>query len=514
MYPSKSVRRVACAAVLGLCSTAVAADWPMWGGDPSRNMVSLEETGLPASFKAGEYKSDRETIDMATTENVKWVTKMGSQTYGNPTVADGRVYVGTNNDAREDPRFEGDYSIVRCLDEETGEVQWTLTVPKLGAGKVSDWEYLGICSSPAIEGDRVYVVTNLCEVVCLDVNGLSDGNQGFQKEGTYMAAPPDNWGSAEPVEVNKEKDADILWRYDMRKELGVFPHNITSTSPLIVGDKVYTATSNGKDWSHTNTPNPRAPALIALDKETGELVGEEAAGISQRMLHANWSSPAYGEVDGKGMVFFGGGDGYLYAFNPNPVQEGGFGILKQQWRYDVNPEGYRKVTYPRPEGPSEIIATAVFHEGMVYVPIGQDPEHGTGKGNLACVDAATGEEVWTFNELDRSISTVAVHDGLVYATDYTGFIYCLDAETGEQYWEHDTLSHMWGSPFVADDKLFIGNEDGDLLIFQTGQEKNLLNTVNMWDPIYSSPIAANGKLIVATQTQLYAIEKGAGSVSE
>jgi outer membrane protein assembly factor BamB len=439
---------------------------------------------------------------------------MGSQTYGNPTVADGRVYVGTNNDGRDDPRFEGDYSLLRCLDEETGEVLWTLTVPKLGAGKVSDWEYLGICSSPAIDGDRAYVVTNLCEVVCLDVNGLSDGNDGFQKEGTYMAGPPEDWDSAEPVELDEQADADIIWRYDMRDELGVFPHNITSTSPLVLNDKVYAATSNGMDWSHTNTPNPRAPALIALDKKTGELVGEEASGISQRMLHSNWSSPAYGKVDGKGMIFFGGGDGRLYAFNPEPVEENGFGILEEQWRYDVNPDRYREVDYPRPEGPSEIIATAVFHKGKVYVPIGQDPEHGTGQGNLACVDAKTGEEVWTFEELDRSISTVAVHNGLVYATDYTGFIYCLDVDTGEQYWQHDTLSHMWGSPFVADGKLYVGNEDGDLLIFQAGREKNLLNTVNMWDPIYSSPIAANGKLIVATQTQLYAIEKDAEPVSE
>ena len=42
-----------------------------------------------------------------------------------------------------------------CLDEKTGELKWQLVIPKLGAGKVSDWEYIGICSSAAVEGDKV-----------------------------------------------------------------------------------------------------------------------------------------------------------------------------------------------------------------------------------------------------------------------------------------------------------------------------------------------------------------------
>ena len=56
-----------------------------------------------------------------------------------------------------------------CFNEKSGEIEWQLVIPKLGAGKVSDWEYTGVCSSPAIEGNRVYVVTNKCEVVCLDM---------------------------------------------------------------------------------------------------------------------------------------------------------------------------------------------------------------------------------------------------------------------------------------------------------------------------------------------------------
>ena len=79
-------------------------------------------------------------------------------------------------------------------------------------------------------------------------------------------------------------------RAHMREELGVFPHNVSSCSPLIDGDLLYTATSNGVDWSHTNIPAPLAPSLVALDKNTGELVGEDITGVSERVLHASWSS--------------------------------------------------------------------------------------------------------------------------------------------------------------------------------------------------------------------------------
>src|SRR6185503_11509113 len=61
-------------------------DWPMWGGTPDRNMVSSMK-GLPTTW------------DVAAKKNVKWVAALGSQAYGNPVVARGLVFAGTNNEA-------------------------------------------------------------------------------------------------------------------------------------------------------------------------------------------------------------------------------------------------------------------------------------------------------------------------------------------------------------------------------------------------------------------------------
>ncbi len=495
--------------VLVVCSTGFevqAGDWTIWGGDVTRNMSSPAKN-IPVEFEAGEMEADSEEIDLSTTKHVKWAAKLGSQAYGNPTIANGRVFVGTNNESPRDERHIGDRGILMCLDEETGEFLWQLVVPKLGAGKVSDWEYLGICSSPTIDGERIYLVTNRCEVICLDVNGMSNGNDGpFKEEGAYMAGEGNP-----PMEVG-ETDADIIWVFDMRYELGVFPHNITSSSVLVVGDRLYATTSNGQDWSHLNIPSPMAPAIICLDKNTGELLGEEASGISQRLLHSNWSSPAHAEIDGREMIIFGAGDGYCYAFEPEPVEgEDGYAELKEIWRFDCIPEEYREHKYPAANGPSEIIGTPVVYQNRIYVGIGQDPEHGDGVGNFVCIDATkTGDiskdgAIWETQEVSRTISTASIMNDLVFIADYAGKVHCFDAESGKKYWEHDTLSHIWSSTLAVDGKVYIGNEDGYITVLAADREKQVLAEIDMGAPVYSTPVVANGVLYIATQTHLYAI---------
>src|SRR6478735_787595 len=96
------------AALIGGITFTHAEDWPRWGGnDPGRNMYSPAK-GLPDSFDPGKFKKNSEEIDLAATKNVKWVSKLGSQTYGNPSVANGKILVGTNNATPRDPKFKDD----------------------------------------------------------------------------------------------------------------------------------------------------------------------------------------------------------------------------------------------------------------------------------------------------------------------------------------------------------------------------------------------------------------------
>ena len=494
--------------------TAIAQDWTQWGGGPSRNMVSPEQGPLPLDIKGGEKIKGTEDIDPKTTRGVKWIAKIGSQSYGTPTVSNGKILVGTNNESPRDPKHQGDRGVLMCLNEADGSLLWQLVVPKLGAGKVSDWEFLGICSSASVLGDKCYIITNRGEVACLDMEGMANGNQGLQDEGKRMAGPGNP-----PIEPGK-LDADVIWSYDMRAELGVFPHNITSSSPLIAGGKLFVTTSNGVDWSHTNIPAPQAPALIALDLETGELLGEEASGISQNIMHCNWSSPAYAKIDGQEMIIFAAGDGFCYAFDPNAKEDDeGFLVFPELWKFDCNAPEYwkdeegNKIKYATFDGPSECIATPVIDDGKVYISIGQDPEHGEGVGRLSAIDAKTGMLVWEYKDIERSMSTASVApnpdkpgEKLVYVADYRGRLHCVDAKNGRKKWIHDTKSHIWGSTLVADDKVYLGNEDGEITIIDAGQRLKGSWLVEFTSPIYAGPVASNGVLYICTQTHLYAFE--------
>ena len=130
-------------------------------------------------------------------------------------------------------------------------------------------------------------------------------------------------------------------------------------------------------------------------------------------------------------------------------------------------------------------------------------------GNLTCLNAQ-GKEVWSYRKIKRSMSTMAIGDGLLFAANFSGFVYCLDAKTGEEYWIHDTQGHIWSSPLLADGKVYIGNEDGYMTILQAKKQydKEAVTEIDMVSPIYSSAIAANGVLYVATHTHLFAIEAG------
>ena len=249
---------------------------------------------------------------------------------------------------------------------------------------------------------------------------------------------------------------------------------------------------------------------------TSRMLEHAASGLSERIFHSNWSSPAWLGTKETKLAIFGGPDGVLYAFDPKPVPDDEFNVLKLAWKYDCNPPEYRTkdgkpIKYATFEGPSEIISTPVVYDGKVYAAIGQDPEHGEGVGMLSCIDASqtgdlSGKALWTYDKVGRAISTPSIADGLVFQAEYDGDLHCLDAKTGKPYWVHATQSRVWASTLVADGKVFIGTEDGEVAILAAGKEMKHLNTVDFGAPIYSSPIVANDTVYIGTQTHLYAVQ--------
>lgn len=488
MMRTKTITILMVAAVIAVSGPASLAESKKDGGPvmfantPDRNMVS-DEKGVPTKF------------DPKTGLNVKWSVPLGSQSYGGPIVYDGKVYVGTNNELELNPKFKGDRGNVMAFDAESGELLWQSAHPKLGAGRVNDWPLQGVCSTPAIEGDRVYYVSNRAEVICADAEGFRDG----ENDGPFTDEPG-----------KSEIDEDVIWKLDMIGELDVFPHNLAAGSPLLVGDLIFTVTGNGVDEGHVNIPSNASPSFIAINKKTGKLVWENAL-PANNILHGSWSNPAYAEVGGKGQVIFPGGDGWLYTFEP----ESG----KLIWKFDMNPKDSAWELGGRGTR-NNVISTPVVHDGWVYIGVGQDPEHGEGLGNYWVIDASqTGDitekaVVWHVGGEDfgRTMSTAAIHDGLLYIADLSGFVYCFDAKTGKQHWKYDTFAAIWGSAFYVDGKVYIGDEDGDIAVLRAGKGKDgeteLLHEVNMGAAVYTTPVVKDGVMYVVSRNRLFALQEG------
>ena len=447
-------------------------DWPMWGGTPDRNMVSAMK-GLPIEW------------DIKTKKNIKWSAELGSQTYGNPVVAEGVVLVGTNNEAPRDPKQGGDRGVLMAFDETTGAFLWQQTHEKLPAGRANDWPYQGVASSPAIEKGRVYYVSNRGVLLCVDIKGFGNGNDGITTE-----------------KLTGPKDADVIWEFDMMEEVGAYPHNLANSSPVLSGALIYVSTSNGQDESHVNIPSPKAPAIIAVHKNTGKLVWEDNS-VNEKILHGQWSTPAVGKVAGVNMVVSAQGDGWVRGYE---ALSG-----KKLWEFDTNP---KDSVWPRTR--NEVIATPVVYRDRVYIANGQDPEHGEGVGHFYAIDATKRGDitssglVFHFDKIRRSVSTAAIYEGLVYISDFSGFLHCLDADTGQAYWQYDAFAAVWGSPMVIDGKVYLGDEDGDIAILETGKTMKLIAELNMGSSLYATPVPANGALILNNRSTIYSIQAGAG----
>jgi outer membrane protein assembly factor BamB len=470
-------------------------DHTMFGGTPGRNFVNTSKTSLSADFP----KSDDDPKVHVLGNRVKWKETLGSRAYGGPIVAGGHIYCGTNNENPRNKRDRGkptddnpdgpplDRGILMCFEEKTGKFLWQMVHDKMPSGQVHDWPREGLCSTPVVEGDRVYYCSNRCEVVCLDANGFLDGkNDGFQGE------------------VHKDKtDGDVIWSFDMYTTLKVFPHNMTDCSPLIVGDLIFVVTANGVDENHLNIPFPEAPSFICLNKNTGKLIWKSNL-PGRSIMHGQWSNPTFITVNGKGQVVFPAGDGWLYGLEPET------GSLI--WKFDANPKD-SKYELGGKGTRSDFIGTPVFYNGRIFIGTGQDPEHFDGVGHFWCIDPSkvgdispdlvtdatkdppttkpnpNSGAVWQYGGDDarpfvkrdilfgRTMSSACIIDDVIYISDIAGYVHCLDAKTGKKFWQWDTKAAIWGSCYYIDGKILVANEDGDLFIFKHEKTHEVMDEV-------------------------------------
>ena len=424
--------------------------------------------------------------DTTTGRNIVWSVELGNDTFGRPVVAGGAVYVGTDNARHMNPAFQEAGGVLMAFRVTDGAFLWQDVAPRVERG-LREFLLPSTTSAPYVEGTRLYYVTAQCQLRCLDTQGFRDG---------------DNGGPYREEVFHDNAAADIVWELDMCARLGVFPHEASNSEVLPVGDLLMVSTSNGQNEGHTRVPSPRAPSLIAVDKHSGAVVWR-AIGPGEQVLHGQWSSPVAANINGRMQVLFGGGDGWLRAYDAASGHE--------LWRFDGNPKDARWLPRPGVLSRSSIIASPVFADGRVFVAMGQDPTHGNGPSLIHAIspngqgDVTESGLLWTSREVGRVVGTPIAKDGLLYVGDLGGTIHCLDAATGAQVWKHETNEAIWGSFLLAGDRLYVGNIEGSMTVLRAGRRKELLAKIEMDAPLYSRPAVIGDALYLATARRLYLI---------
>ncbi len=508
--------------------------WPQWGGSSLRNHVALGRLPL-------DWSVEKRT-------NLVWKTTLGTNTYSSPVIADGKVLIGTNNGSGLDPRHprQIDLSCLICFDQQTGQMLWQYASKKLPAGRVHDWPQIGLCSSPCVDGDRVWFISNRCEVVCLDLNGFRD---------------QENDGPINDEAATTELDADVVWKFDMFEKLGIRPLHQSVSCITKIDDVLLLNTSNGPDESYVKIPAPDAPSFLALNANTGDVIWKhtsvpDAVGIGGSGCSNVGASPAAATIDGVTQAIFTGREGWVYGFDFADLKRGQTNVL---WSFDCNPKT-SKYNVGGTSRRNTILSTPVIWENRVYIATGRNPEMGEGPADLWCIDPsrrgdlsselvfnksfengakpiphkynpacdlqagdfvqpnANSGAVWHLESHDRNgngkivfeetfhrtIGTPAIEDGLLFVADLSGVLHCIDARTGKVHWAHDLFSAAWGSCLIANGHVLICNEDGDLKIFKASPKMEIVKTENFGSQVYSTPVVVDETLYVASHLALFA----------
>ena len=203
-------------------------------------------------------------------------------------------------------------------------------------------------------------------------------------------------------------------------------------------------------------------------------------------------------------VAIGQGDGWVRGYEAKTG--------KKLWEFDLNP---KDSVWPKTR--NEVISTPIILDNVLYIANGQDPEHGEGIGHLYAIDPTkrgditkTGQ-LWHYDKIRRSISTGALYNGILFYSDFSGFLHAVDAKTGKPFWTHDMFAAIWGSPIVIDGKVYLGDEDGDVAVLNADKTMKLVAESNMGSSVLLTAVPANNKLFIVNRNELFALAEGAGS---
>ena len=392
--------------------------------------------------------------------NVKWKTRIPGLGHSSPIVWEDKLFVTTAVSSRGEAKFkpglygDGDASDDRsphqfkliCLDKKTGKIDWEKTAYEGVPVEKRHIKSTYANSTPATDGRYVVAFFGSQGLYAFDLKGrqLWKKDFGHLDVGAYDV-PGYEWG--------------------------------TASSPIIYKDLVIVQCDTQKE-----------DFVTALNIKTGEMVWKTA-----REDHPSWGTPAI--YPGKNRVeLVTNGANFIRGYDPDTG--------KELWRLS----GSSKITAPTP----------VFANDLIVVASGRRPEmpifvlRAGASGDITLKESETSNQhvVWTKQKVGPYMPTPLIYQRLLYILRNQGILACYDLASGEEKYV-ERIPHQGSgfsaSPVVADGKIYLPSEDGDIFLVKAGAKFELLGKNSIGQLLMATPAISEGVMFVRAERDLFAI---------
>jgi outer membrane protein assembly factor BamB len=433
--------------------------WPSFRGFEAAG-VAEGQTGAPSAAVALGWKHLPDRWNPATGENILWRTPIPGLAHSSPIVWGDLVFVTSAISSRKDATFkpglygDGDASddrsrhrwMLYAIDKRTGKIRWERAAAEGEPLNKRHIKSTYASASPATDG-RIVVAW-------------------FGSQGVYAY----------------DLAGGLRWRVDLgRVDMGAY--DIPSyewgpaSSPIIWNGLVIIQCDTQAD-----------SFLLALDAETGETVWK-----TDRHELPSWGTPTV-VTTSAGPELVTNASNFIRGYDPKTGRE--------LWRLG----GSSKITAPSP----------IFAAGLHVIASGRAPERpifavkpgGRGDLTLPKDQTASAQVAWSKTGRGSYMPTPLFLGGQLYVLANNGVFDAYDPATGQEIYRQRLPlvgSGFSASPVAADGKIYLANEDGEILVVEAGPAFKLIATNSMGETVMATPALSQGVMFVRGSSSLFAI---------
>jgi outer membrane protein assembly factor BamB len=425
---------------------AAAGSWPSFRGPHASGVADGQR--LP------------DTWNPKTGEHVLWRTPIPGLAHSSPIVWGDRVFVtsavSTDPKATFKPGLYGDGDaskdrsahrwMLYALDAKTGRILWERAAHEGEPRELRHIKATYANATPATDGRIVVAMF---------------GSQGLYAYGV---------------------DGTLLWKADLgRLDVGAYDIPTfewgTASSPVLWNGLVIVQCDTQTD-----------SFLLALDADSGKVVWK-----TERDEIPSWGTPTVASTS-KGVELVTNGSNFVRGYDPKTG--------KELWRIGRS----SKITAPTP----------VAADDLLVVASGRAPERpifvvrAGSRGDLTLNDGQTSSPAvaWARTGRGSYMPTPLVYQGILYVLANNGLFDAYDVKTGEEIYRQRLPlvgSGFSASPVAADGRIYLSNEDGEMLVVEAGRTFRHVATNSMGEPLMATPALSNGVMFVRSSGSLFAV---------